>query len=354
MMLESRQNNRISGAKIAAELGISQATVSRALNGNKRISQAMRKQVQETAQRLGYVANATARTLVKGRSNLVGILTGGLQVEGTANLLISLDIQLRKHGLLPYLLYTRSETDRIADGARHLLEQGVDALIIIGLCPSSIKKLQEQALLQIKPTIFINDSLSEDRINLIASDFTDAYEKVCENLKNQGRRNIFALWETAIDESSSNPIVYTRFSAVKSLLHQFNQEEHLISLSHTVGPNALYNNQDLNRDFRNKINTFVCDHPECDAIICFDDNLAFSTLATLNHHGRKVPSDLALVGYCNHQLGERMEPALSTIDPQPNDIASATVNRLLELISNPQDQVRTIKVPAKFTQRETL
>ena len=347
-------SHRVSGAKIAAELGISQATVSRALNGNPRISQDMRDRVQKTAMRLGYVANATARTLVKGRSNLIGILAGGLQVERTANLLIALDAQLREHGLLPYLFYTRSETERITAGVRHLLEQGVDGLVVIGIHPSAIEQLEKESLLKVKPTVFIDDALSSFDINVVSSDFTDAYTKIIKELKKQKRKNIFALWESVEDNASATQIMYTRLLGVKKMLKDLGQEDNVVILSPTTSPGVLRDNTDLNKEFCGRINSFLNEHPECDAIICFNDDLAFSILGILNHRQRKIPADVALVGCDNDQLCERIEPGLSTISAQPLLIAQTAVKRLTKLIDAPHEEPEVIKVPAKFIKRETL
>lgn len=343
-MFDLKNNNRISGARIATELGISQATVSRALSGNKRISKAVREQVQETARRLGYVTNATARTLVKGRSNLIGILTGGLHVERTAHLLIALDAKLRENGLLPYLFYTRSEAGRITDGARHLLEQGVDGLVVIGIKEKAFGKIKKQGLLQIKPTVFIDDALEDDEINLIMTNYEDSCREVAEEIIARKRQKIFALWKSVPDK---------RFSAVKSLLKKFGQEDNIIFLpARNLASEAT--KQRENKDFRNKIKFFLSENPECDMIICYDDLTAFSVLSMLNHLGRKVPSEVAVVGYDNIRLGELTVPQLSTFATQPNSIADAAVSRLTELIKNPDSGYKTIEIPAKFIKRETL
>jgi LacI family transcriptional regulator, galactose operon repressor len=343
-VLEFKKNNRVSGTQIAAELGLSQATVSRALSGNKRISKVVREQVQETAQRLGYVANATARTLVKGRSNIIGILTGGLHVERTAHLLITLDAKLRENSLLPHLFYTRGESDRIADGVRHLLEQGVDGLIIIGIAPSAVNELQQQGLLQVKPTVFIDDALAVYKINLVTNGYEKACQEVAKALIDQKRRNIFALWKSVSD---------TRLCAIKSLLQQFGQEDHLVYLPTYNFPSSLEQKHE-NQDFLSKIDLFLRTHPECDTIICYNDRVAFSLISILNHYKRKIPSEVAIIGYGNNQLDELIVPLLSTFATQPVLIARATVDRLLELIDNPQDEIKTIKIPVQFIQRETL
>src|SRR5580693_6532602 len=60
--------------ELARECGVSVATVSRALNGHPEVSAATRRQIQEAATRLGYRPSQSARALVRGRSDTVGLL----------------------------------------------------------------------------------------------------------------------------------------------------------------------------------------------------------------------------------------------------------------------------------------
>ena len=60
--------------RLAQELGLSQTTVSRALNGYPEVSEATRQRVADAAERLGYRPNASARRLATGRVGAVGIV----------------------------------------------------------------------------------------------------------------------------------------------------------------------------------------------------------------------------------------------------------------------------------------
>src|SRR5260221_564715 len=60
--------------ELARECGVSVATVSGALNGHPEVSEATRRQIQEAASRLGYRPSQSARSLVRGRSDTVGLL----------------------------------------------------------------------------------------------------------------------------------------------------------------------------------------------------------------------------------------------------------------------------------------
>src|SRR5664279_4395426 len=61
-------------AQLASELGVSTATVSRALNGKSDVNETTRNRVLEAAARLGYAANASARSLARGATNSVGFM----------------------------------------------------------------------------------------------------------------------------------------------------------------------------------------------------------------------------------------------------------------------------------------
>ena len=71
----SLQNSRnaMKLKELAAELGLSQTTVSRALNGYPEVNEATRQRVSEAARRLGYSANVSARRLATGRSGAIGV-----------------------------------------------------------------------------------------------------------------------------------------------------------------------------------------------------------------------------------------------------------------------------------------
>ena len=70
--------------QLASELGLSQTTVSRALNGYPEVNEATRRRVAETAARLGYRPNASARPLATGRANTVRVGPQGFALNVTS------------------------------------------------------------------------------------------------------------------------------------------------------------------------------------------------------------------------------------------------------------------------------
>lgn len=119
-------------------------------------------------------------------------------------------------------------------------------------------------------------------------------------------------------------------------------------------PSVLHDNGTTNAEFRGRLCQFFKQHPQCDALICHSDQLAISAMTYLMHKKWEVPERIALLGFDNNLLGERIDPALSTIAQQPTKLAEAAVKRLLELIDHPESKPENIYVPGIFIRRDTL
>ena len=119
---------------IAAELGLSPATVSRALNGFAEVSQTTRARVTEAAERLGYAPNPIARRLVGGRSGLVGMVVPGAgDVSADPSfmeVLAGLGAALTGHGL-DLVLHVAPEGAEVDALARLVRRGTMDGFILI-------------------------------------------------------------------------------------------------------------------------------------------------------------------------------------------------------------------------------
>lgn len=352
-MAKPRGQKRVTSVEIANLLGISQATVSRALAGNRRISQKVREQVQGTARSMGYVSNAVARTLARGRSGVVGILSGGLHIERTASAIIALDAVLQNHGFRPYISYTRSETERIVEGARHLVEQGVDGLMVIGVSPGTVEEGKYRNLMRLLPTVFVDSPLAGHGINLVAHDYRAAYREAAQTLLERGCRHVYGLWEHNVP-SDISASYDSRYNGLLALLEHFGNPHEFFYIMPSIMTSVLHDTRASNAEFRDRLRWFFKQHPQCDALVCHSDQFAISALTYLLHEKWEIPERIALFGFGNSLLGERIEPALSTIAPQPGKLAEAAVKRLLELIADPDDEPKATYIPGVFIRRETL
>jgi len=118
---------------IAAVLGLSVTTVSRALNGYQDVAQETRKRIEEEAQRCGYRPNAAARRLKTGRANAVGfvypISASPLSGSDFSDMLLALDHHLARYEINLLLLADKQQQSQ-STLTRLLRSGAVDALIV--------------------------------------------------------------------------------------------------------------------------------------------------------------------------------------------------------------------------------
>ena len=126
--------------QIAEMAGVSRQAAASVLNNAPKclVSREKKEQILKFARELNYVHNNTVRTLRKGKSGMIGILTGGMHVVRTGTTLITMDTVLRKNGYLPVMIYTRSEYEAIASGIKNLVQQNVDGIIVNGIPPAPV------------------------------------------------------------------------------------------------------------------------------------------------------------------------------------------------------------------------
>ena len=127
---------RVTIKDVAAATGLSPAAVSYAMRGIQTSSETQER-VRQAADELGYTGNAVARALARGRTGLVGVLSGSLQDLSEQRFVETLGRQLGRHDLHMVVVDARGEPDRERMLARQLADQLVDGLVISPLDPSS-------------------------------------------------------------------------------------------------------------------------------------------------------------------------------------------------------------------------
>ena len=147
--------------QIAEMVGVSRQAAASVLNDSPvcLVSPQNKAKILKLARELHYVRSNAARTLVRGKSGIIGILTGGLHIRKNQLHLILLDQVLRKAGYLPCIIYTRSEEKHLISGIHDLLQQHADGLIFNSIPPDVIEKLRDARLDRMIPTVFADSPL---------------------------------------------------------------------------------------------------------------------------------------------------------------------------------------------------
>src|SRR5215216_5194323 len=147
---------RVTIKDVAAATGLSSAAVSYALRGIQ-TSPETQERVRAAAEELGYTGNAVARALARGRTGLVGVLSGSLEDLSEQRFVEALGRQLGRHDLHMVVVDARGEPDRERMLARQLADQLVDGLVISPLDPSDASWAE---IGEVLPIVTVGDALA--------------------------------------------------------------------------------------------------------------------------------------------------------------------------------------------------
>jgi LacI family transcriptional regulator len=104
---------------------------------------------------------------------------------------------------------------------------------------------------------------------------------------------------------------------------------------------------------RHTARVLLAAHPETDAIFCGSDQIATGVADTLHEHGRRIPDDIALVGYDNWEVfAAECRPPLTTVDLNLQSIGAAAVEHLFAALDG-QKKAGVVRCPTRLVVRES-
>lgn len=157
---------------IADRLGISVVTVSRALRNRPDIAAETKARVLECAERLNYRPNLMARSLVTGRSSLIGLVVPDLIHPFLTEIAKELSVSLRKRNYFLIVSSTESDPKLEQDQIEHMLAQHVDCLVVAS-CQQNSKALYKIGQVGV-PLVLIDRSFQKFSITLWALTITES------------------------------------------------------------------------------------------------------------------------------------------------------------------------------------
>ena len=292
---------------VAAATGLSPAAVSYALRGVQ-TSPRTQERVREAADELGYTGNAVARALARGRTGLVGVLSGSLQDLGEQRFVELLGRGLGRHDLHMVVADARGEPERERMLARQLADQLVDGLVISPLDPSDASWADIGAML---PVVAVGDALSGSTVGEVIFDNRAGVSLVLEHLHGLGHRRVAVL-------TPSRPSTPDRPAerVVAEVCAELGLEATVVNSRHSV------------EDATETAVALLAGDPRPTAVFCLSDSIACGVYAAAAARGLAIPDDLSVAGYDDHPIGSALAPALTSVDWGLPDVA-ATASGLL-------------------------
>ena len=298
---------------VARLAGVSQSAVSRCFTAGASVSDAMRNKVQEAARKLGYQPNAHARSLITGRSRIIGLVLSHIENLFYPAVLEQLAQRLQQDGY--HLLIFISDGHNADDLVGEILQYKVDG-IVLGATTLSSALAQRCADASI-PVVLFNRIMAEGSagsVSSVRSDNVGGGREIARFLVAGGHRRIAYL--AGREDSSTN---LERERGFREGLAEAGQRIY----ARAIGNYDVLQARQATRDL------FAQAEQRPDAVFVASDQMAIAVLDTLRHElGLAVPRQGSVVGFDNVPQAAWESYALTTFEQPVQPMVEATVELL--------------------------
>jgi len=289
----------ISLKDIARELNLSISTVSRALRGVGEISQQTRDAVNELARKYRYRPNPLATGLLKNKTKILGVILPEIESYYFSTILRGIDKIAGEHEYKIMAFYSNESQKLEEQAIEELLYNNVEGIIT---CPAieSYEFVRYQNLIaeEIPFVVVERDIYNIESYRVVTNNYL-VTSNVIEYLIHKGRKNIALI--TCLEPLS---VGNERYRAYKNIL-----KRNGIPLDREL---IVHGNLNISTSIEATRNLLI-NKPRVDAIIGNSDMVAMAAMKVIKENGKKIPDDIALVGFNDDPYASFLEPSLSSV-----------------------------------------
>ncbi len=332
---------RVTIKDIARETGLSIATVSYVLNGKDNVLEETKKLVQETAERLGYIRNYSARSLVMNRSNLIGVVIPQTE-PGRAmvfenpfysEILSSIEYHARKIGY--HILISGTDADE--NYYNLVTERNLDGIIVIGAYSDAFYK----GLMTTKvPMVLVDSYIQGQAFNVVSIDDIEGGYKATRYLLERGHKDI-AFMAGCFKKDGVCERRYQGYRKAMEEAHLTIKEENILTA---------YTDFDSGRQMAKK----MVETTKATAVFCDADILALGAIKELTEMGKKIPEDISIIGFDNLGIAGYSTPGLTTVGQDVFEKGKKAVELIQYTIQNKDGKPQVITLETYIVTRESV
>ena len=313
---------------VAKLAGVSYQTVSRVINNKPYVNVATRQRVQEVIDETGYRPSPIARSLATARTATIGLVVPDISNPYFSAIARGVEQVAYAHDYSVLLCNTGEDALRELEVLHILDERYVDGVIVCGLRHEDA--LLQKALTRFRAAVLVNRRFADETIPAIMVDDVLGGYIATQHLLQIGHTAVGFVAGPINSYSGVKRLQgYQQALAEANIVCQTGWVQHCLPTV-TGGEAAA--------------NSLLIDHPELTALFCYNDLVAVGVLRHCAVQGRRVPEDLAIVGYDNIMLATLVSPSLTTCHVPREDMGSQAVSMLLSCINDEAERCDEIVV----------
>lgn len=324
---------------VAKAVGVAHSTVSRALNGDPRISQETRERVLRAARELNYQPNLSARGLVRRKVLSIGLVVPDVSEPFYGRIVEGVDRVTYAAGFNLVLYLTHADRRREIAALEQIRQGRVDGLILM------IRKAKSQAVIELKqqgvPLVLLLQEIRGSGIDSVRVDNVEGAVLAVQHLLAGGHRRI-----AFIAGPSLAPDSQERHKGYKLALERAG-----IAYDARLVVRGDFSFASGARAAEKLLNLPAEERPT--AIFAANDHMAMGAIKHLSERGVHVPQDVAVVGFDDIAPAAYFRPALTTVRQPVEESARQAAELLIGRLQGSVRETREILLKTELVVRES-
>jgi LacI family transcriptional regulator len=312
---------------IAASVGLSVNTVSRALTGKDQVSPETRAMIKAVADRLGYVPNTMARSLVLGSVMTIGVVITNPSNPFYARLISAIEQRGRIHGYSMLLMVSEENPDNEHRAVESMMRWGVDGAVVVPVQAGT--QHWRRLVASGTKVVLVNRDLPDVDCDFVGIDYEQSAYDATIHLLDTGVECMYLLAEDLPISTVTERIVgFNRAVTDRGLppeavrIRRVPTRRHDLSTLPWEAAESYHLAQKL-----------VPDLPRNSGILIGNDYFALGVYRALAEAGLRVPDDVRIVGFGDDPFSAFLDPALSSVRLPSEQLGIAAVDQLLSRLA---------------------
>ncbi|MBC8955007.1 ribose operon transcriptional repressor RbsR [Xenorhabdus sp. PB62.4] len=324
---------------VARLAGVSTSTVSHVINGNRYVSENVKKKVHAAIEKLNYAPSALARSLKVKQTKTIGMLVTASDNSFYSEVVRSVESNCYERGYSLILCNTEGSVTRMIRSMETLLQKRVDGLLIMS---SEHKLLSKDFLLRypLVPMVTLDWSPFDASSDVIKDNSLFGGELATSYLINRGFRKI-----ACIAGSQDTSLSRQRLAGYRKAMRDAQLEipdGYEIQSDYEFAGGLLSMKKLLQ----------LSEIPE--AVFAGNDAMAIGAYQALHQAGLSVPDDISIIGYDDIAIAPYLIPPLTTIHQPKDELGKLAIDSLLYRMDNPESEPKELVLMPKLIERSSV
>ncbi len=317
---------------VARLAGVSAMTVSRVLNDPRMVSPETRARVLAAVRELGYLPNAVARSLSRGRTNMLALILSDIQNPFFTTLSRGVEDVAQQYGYTLIVGNTDERPEKERQYLDVLASHRVDGVILSTVGEGHIDLLRQHGI----PVVLVDRVVPGTDVDTVVHDAYDGGRQIIAHMLEQGYRDIMF-----IGGPPGNSTLEARLAGCRAAMQAGGR-----ALTVRLGRLDQASGEEI-------VAALAAEGAMPEALVAANNLLAVGAVVELRRQGRSVPGDVGLACFGDIDLASQLDPFLTVVRHPAYEMGRAAMEILYARLNGADDPPRHQVFPAELVVRRS-